>query len=128
MLTQSNRRLKVYLADLVYDTVKTNHVVPLNVAYIAAYIKNKYANDIDITIFKYPKELEESINKLRFKVEEIESILDEQHVNGYIYDGQLNLPQAQDVVYVYMIFKKKVNDANVPEETVVKKRIRKKRW
>jgi len=62
------------------------------------------------------------------KVEEIESILDEQHVNGYIYDGQLNLPQAQDVVYVYMIFKKKVDDANVSEETVVKKRIRKKRW
>lgn len=62
MFTQRNRPLKVYLADLVYDTVKTNHVVPLNVAYIAAYVKDKYADDIDITIFKYPKELEESIN------------------------------------------------------------------
>jgi len=62
------------------------------------------------------------------KVEEIESILNEQHLNGYEYHGQLNLPQAQDVVYVYMVFKKKVDDANVAEENVVKKRIRKKRW
>ena len=62
------------------------------------------------------------------KVEEIENILNEQHINGFIFDGQLNLPQASGVIYVYMIFKKKIDDANVSEETVVKKRIRKKRW
>lgn len=62
------------------------------------------------------------------KIEEIESILDEQHTNGYIYDGQLNLPQAQDVIYVYLIFKKKIEDLNVQESAVVKKRIRRKRW
>lgn len=53
--------LKIYLADLVYDTLKTNYVVPLNVAYLAAYAKKKYVDDVDIRIFKYPHELERSI-------------------------------------------------------------------
>lgn len=53
--------LKIYLADLVYDTIKTNYVVPLNVAYIAAYAKEKYADEVDIKIFKYPHALEKSI-------------------------------------------------------------------
>ena len=54
--------LKIYLCDLVYDTVKTNCVVPLNVAYIAAYLKEQYASAVDIEIFKYPQELEKALN------------------------------------------------------------------
>ena len=53
--------LKIYLGDLVYDTVNTNYVVPLNVAYIAAYVKQKYPNEVDITIFKYPKDMERAL-------------------------------------------------------------------
>ncbi len=53
--------LKIYLADLIYDTIRTNYVVPLNVAYIAAYTAKKYRGEVDITIFKYPKHLEEAI-------------------------------------------------------------------
>ncbi|MGA1980102.1 MAG: radical SAM protein [Sedimentisphaerales bacterium] len=37
----------------------TNYVVPLNVAYIGACVKEKYPGQVDITIFKYPKQLEE---------------------------------------------------------------------
>ncbi len=53
--------LKIYLGDLVYDTYNTNYVIPLNIAYIAAYVKEKYTSDVDIVIFKYPKELEKAI-------------------------------------------------------------------
>jgi len=53
--------LKIYLGDLVYDTFKTNYVIPLNVAYIASYAKNKYKSDVDIKIFKYPQALEKTI-------------------------------------------------------------------
>lgn len=53
--------LKIFLADLIYDTIKTNYVVPLNVACLASCIKERYGSDVDITIFKYPKDLE---NKL----------------------------------------------------------------
>ena len=53
--------LKIYLADLVYDTIRTNYTVPLNIAYIAAYVKERYTHDVDIEIFKFPQMLEESI-------------------------------------------------------------------
>ena len=53
--------LKIYLGDLVYDTFSTNYVVPLNIAFIAAYVKEKYTSDVDIVIFKYPQELEKAI-------------------------------------------------------------------
>lgn len=61
MQGNENVALKIYLADLVYDTVKTNYVVPLNVAYIAAYAQEKFGGDVDIEIFKYPRELEKRI-------------------------------------------------------------------
>lgn len=53
--------LKIYLGDLVYDTFNTNYVIPLNIAYIAAYIKEKYTSDVDIALFKYPQDLEKAI-------------------------------------------------------------------
>jgi putative methyltransferase len=58
---QEKKMLKIYLCDLVYDTVKTNYVVPLNIAYIAAYIKKQYADAVEIKLFKYPMELEKAI-------------------------------------------------------------------
>jgi len=54
--------LKIYLSDLVYDIVKSNFVVPLNIAYIAEHVKKRFGSEVDIKIFKYPKELEKSIN------------------------------------------------------------------
>ena len=53
--------MKIYLGDLVYDTITTNYVVPLNVAYVAAHIKEKYRGEVDIAIFKYPKDLEQAL-------------------------------------------------------------------
>lgn len=53
--------INVYLADLVYDTIKTNSVVPLNIGYIAAYLKQKYCNDVEIRLFKHPTHLLEAI-------------------------------------------------------------------
>ena len=53
--------MKIYLADLAYDTVRTNHVVPLNVGYLAAALDARFGNDLDITLFKYPTALEEAI-------------------------------------------------------------------
>jgi putative methyltransferase len=55
--------LKIYLADLVYDTINTNHAVPLNSGYLAAMIKDKFPGKTEIKIFKYPKKLEKAINE-----------------------------------------------------------------
>lgn len=54
--------LKIYLGDLVYDTVKTNYVVPLNIAYLAANINVNFRRETDIRLFKYPKDIEKAIS------------------------------------------------------------------
>ena len=40
--------MKIYLGDLVYDTVKTNYVVPLNIAYIAASAQEKFSREVSL--------------------------------------------------------------------------------
>lgn len=63
LLIFMKKPITIYLADLVYDTVRTNHVVPLNVAYIAAYAKEYFADKVHIEIFKYPTELEKKLKE-----------------------------------------------------------------
>lgn len=53
--------MKIYMADLVYDTLPTEHAVPLNISIIAAYIHKKLGNDLDIRLYKYPKDLEKAL-------------------------------------------------------------------
>ncbi len=55
--------LKIYLADLVYDTIDSNFTVPLNIAYIAAYTHEKFPKQVEIKLFKYPKELERALKE-----------------------------------------------------------------
>lgn len=60
-MSSRGAKLKIYLCDLVYDTITTNYVVPLNAGYIGACVREKYPRQADITIFKYPKQLEEAL-------------------------------------------------------------------
>lgn len=56
-------KFKIYLADLVYQTIDTNFTVPLNIAYLAAYVHGQFANEVEIKLFKYPNELEIAITE-----------------------------------------------------------------
>ena len=56
--------LKIYLADLTYDTVVLQTAVfPLNIGYIASYCKKRFGSKVDITLFKYIDELDRAINE-----------------------------------------------------------------
>ena len=56
------RPLKIYLADLTYDTVAiSTESIPLNVGYIASYCIKRFGSDIEIKIFKYIDKLEKAI-------------------------------------------------------------------
>ena len=56
--------VKIYLADLTYDTVTlATEAFPLNVGFIAAYCKKLFGSSIDIKIFKYIPKLEKAINE-----------------------------------------------------------------
>ena len=54
--------LKIYLGDLTYDTIiVSTEAFPLNIGYIAAYCKKRFGDSINITLFKYIKDLEKAI-------------------------------------------------------------------
>ena len=56
--------LKIYLADLTYDTVTlATEAFPLNVGFIATYCKKLFGEKIDIKIFKYIPKLEKAIRE-----------------------------------------------------------------
>ena len=55
-------RLKIYLANLTYDTISiATDTFPLNVGCIASYSKKKFGDKLDFTLFKYIDELDRSI-------------------------------------------------------------------
>lgn len=54
--------LKIFLADLTYNTVAlSNEVFPLNVGFITSYCKSHFNTQVEITIFKYIDKLENAI-------------------------------------------------------------------
>ena len=54
--------IKIYLADLTYNTVSiANEAFPLNIGYVGAYCKERFGDQVDITLFKYIEDLEDSI-------------------------------------------------------------------
>ena len=54
--------IRIFLGDLTYNTIgMSTEVFPLNVGYIAAYCKKRFGSKVDVTLFKYIDELEESI-------------------------------------------------------------------
>ena len=54
--------LKIYLADLTYNTVSiANEAFPLNIGYVGAYCKERFGPQVELTLFKYIEDLENSI-------------------------------------------------------------------
>ena len=55
---------QIYLADIIHNYVLSTdsfYVVPLNIGYIGAYLKESLKDSIEIKLFKYPDKLAEEI-------------------------------------------------------------------
>lgn len=56
--------VKIYLADLTYDTVAiSTEAMPLNVGYIASYCISRFGSKVEIKIFKYVDKLDKAIRE-----------------------------------------------------------------
>ena len=56
------KKLRIYLGDLTYDTVGlSTEVFPLNIGYIASYCKQTFGDKVEISLFKYIEKLETTI-------------------------------------------------------------------
>ncbi len=57
------KKLKIYLCDITHDTVGlATEVFPLNIGFIGSYCKMKHGDAVDITLFKYIKDIENAIS------------------------------------------------------------------
>ena len=52
-----NKKLKIFLADLIHDRHIYNYSVPLNVGYITAMVNKKLGHAVETKIFKFPDNL-----------------------------------------------------------------------
>lgn len=60
------KKFKIFLGDLNYinEISKFNLYVPLNIGYIASYLKRKYGQEVEIVLFKDPsKFLDQTIKE-----------------------------------------------------------------
>ena len=54
----SKKKLKIFLGDITHDTiVLVSDTIPINIGFIASYIKKTYGDKVDITLFKYPDDI-----------------------------------------------------------------------
>ena len=59
-----NKKIKIYLCDLTYDTiVLVTDTIPINVGYIASYLDKNLKDQLEIKLFKYPNELLDELKK-----------------------------------------------------------------
>ena len=59
-----SKPLKIYLCDLTYDTIiLVSDTIPINIGFIASYLKSKLKDKISIELFKYPNDLLSHIKK-----------------------------------------------------------------
>ena len=57
-----SKKLKIFLCDITYDTViLVSDTIPINIGFIASYIKKNLKDEIDIELFKYPNDVIEKI-------------------------------------------------------------------
>ena len=92
--------MKIFLADLVHNhhagdnqiSGSEDFVVPLNVGNLSSFIKNQYDKPLDVKIFKYPKELIDSVMK---------SQPDIIGFSSYIWNSELNLKIVNYIKEMY---------------------------
>ena len=56
--------LKIFLADLTYDTIiLSTDVFPLNIGFIGSYTKAQFGSNVEIKLFKYIQKLEDELER-----------------------------------------------------------------
>ena len=55
---------KIFLADLIHNQYGYNYCVPLNIGCLAATLKQKFADSLDLRLFKFPDRLIKALEVL----------------------------------------------------------------
>ncbi|MFC1511334.1 B12-binding domain-containing radical SAM protein [Candidatus Margulisiibacteriota bacterium] len=74
----------IYLADLVHSYYPGLNTVPLNIAYLAAYAKKCFGDDIDIRLFKYCDDLLDAIRDKQPSLVGLSNYTWNESLNGFV--------------------------------------------
>lgn len=69
MVPLIKQKLKIYLADLIHDyfsSAESYYIIPLNIGFISSYAKRELGEEINVELFKYPKQLINAFEKNNF--------------------------------------------------------------
>ena len=56
--------IKVYLCDLTHETViLVSDTIPVNIGFVGSYARKVYGDSVELSLFKYPKDVIEAIKK-----------------------------------------------------------------
>ena len=59
-----NGKLKIYLGDITHDTIiLVSDTIPINIGFVASYMKKVFCEKVDISLFKYPSEIINAIKQ-----------------------------------------------------------------
>ncbi len=60
----NKKKLKIFLCDLTYDTIiLVSDTIPINIGFVGSYLKKSFGDQVDISLYKYPKSVIDEIKK-----------------------------------------------------------------
>lgn len=60
----NKRPLKIYLCDLTHDTIiLVSDTIPINIGFVGSYARKVHGENIEVSLFKYPKTVIEAIKR-----------------------------------------------------------------
>jgi radical SAM superfamily enzyme YgiQ (UPF0313 family) len=61
-MIKTKKSLNIILCDLTYDTIiLVSDTMPVNIGFVGSYVKKKFGDEINLSLFKYPKSVIEEI-------------------------------------------------------------------
>ena len=111
------KKLRIFLGDITHDTIfLVSDTIPINIGFIASYIKKTYGNKVDITLFKYPEDI---INEIKSNPpdviglsnyswnsnlsEFIASLAKKQNPNVVTLQGGTNFPHDEETQKTFLL-------------------------
>jgi len=84
-----NTKTQIYLCDMVHDYIgAASYMFPLNIGFLASYVKKEFGSEVDIKLFKFPNDL---LKALKTGTPDIVGF------SHYMWSANLNMQLAQRV-------------------------------
>tara|TARA_Y100000294_G_scaffold163023_1_gene168498 strand:- start:2090 stop:3640 length:1551 start_codon:yes stop_codon:yes gene_type:complete len=149
-MNSNQKKLTIYLCDPTYDTIiLVSDTIPINIGFIGSYMKKIFGDQIEISLFKYPKTIIEAIKNTPPDIiclsnyswnsnlsEWLASIAKKSNPNVITIQGGTNFPHKKDLQLkflserpatdIYTVFEGEISCSNIVQRVIDCKKNRNK--